>query len=552
MIAQVDFDNKLKELAELVGVPGWSDRQMAVFNHIAYSTNSLAVQASAGSGKTTVIRAGAYLIPEDQNAMYLAFNRVIAQYAKEVMPEHVPASTIHSYGLSVLRENGLFFDVKPSKMYTIIRGIEQVFKPRFGDPQEMDLFTQEIKSVVAMARQTRTNIYDTARMYNLRFERGIPYDPNNEDVYAAVLQLVDWFATKPDYRDSVETNSIARGVLSALRSLPGRGGKPYNALPSKATIDYTDMVELALPLAAPVYDVIFWDEGQDGNAMYLELILNSLTPDGRLIIVGDDKQNIMGWAGAFTDGMQTAIRATNADQLPLDVTFRCPRSHVEMADRIFPNQTIATDWAEEGEVYELNATQLASDIARNYVTDDSFTATVMCRFNAPAIQFALTLLSRRVPAVVKGRDFCKTIQGIIKKVIPFNADFNDFMTYLNNWHKKEMQFLIDKNAGDVAFQSLEDRKLSLEVLYRNSEAWDRNSFLQEIDQLFSDSAERIVCSSIHKMKGGEDHYVALLGYDALPLRRKNMTEAQVRGEDCVYYVALTRSKHTLILVPEED
>lgn len=548
MVKTVDWQTIAQGVADDLGIPAWSDAQKKIFEAIATHPGSITVVAAAGAGKTSTILCGASLIPEDSLATFMAFNRVIAHHAARIMPKHIEATTIHARAGKVLREHGIFFDRKEI-MYKIMLGVEKVFSVQFLDWQERDNFVNSVRSVVDMARLTLTDVRDFDGMRLLAVERGTPWDADHTDVYIAVLEVLEWCSLHPRDRYNYQLSPLAVHISTALQSLSGRYGA-YDATPKKATIDYTGMIEQALKVAEPTFDVIFFDEAQDSNNLFFELIMSLLKPGGRLIAVGDSKQNIMGWAGSFLTGLDTVIERTNALELPLDVSFRCPKSHIELTNEVFPNQTQPAPWAEEGIVQDLSLNEAYTKVADIYNRGEN--VVVMCRFNAPAITFAMKMLADyRIPAVVKGRDFCTSIQNLVKKIAGKRTKFGDFPTAVSRWYNKEFAILAAKNAGDTAFTSLADKRASINALYSGTAANDLEGFIAEIDSLFSDADDRVVCSSIHKMKGGESDNILILEYSVLPYYREGMTEGQIHGEKCVYYVVVTRSKKYLGRVASE-
>jgi len=84
----------------------WSEYQKAVFTHIRESRKSRIVEAVAGSGKTTTIVEGMKYLPQGSSALFLAFNRAIADELGQRVPAGVQASTFHALGVYILRQFG--------------------------------------------------------------------------------------------------------------------------------------------------------------------------------------------------------------------------------------------------------------------------------------------------------------------------------------------------------------------------------------------------------------------------------------------------------------
>jgi superfamily I DNA/RNA helicase len=71
------------------------------------------------------------------------------------------------------------------------------------------------------------------------------------------------------------------------------------------------------------YPFVFLDEFQDTTAEQFELVRMAFSPDTtRITTVGDDKQRIMGWAGAMDDGFGTFVRMFDARRVTLFANWR--------------------------------------------------------------------------------------------------------------------------------------------------------------------------------------------------------------------------------------
>jgi DNA helicase-2/ATP-dependent DNA helicase PcrA len=98
------------------------------------------------------------------------------------------------------------------------------------------------------------------------------------------------------------------------------------------------MVWLPNVLNLPVgnYDFLCVDEAQDLNKAQLELVLKAHAEGARGIYVGDKHQAIMGFAASDHRSISNIIERTFAISLPLSICYRCPTSHIELANKIYP------------------------------------------------------------------------------------------------------------------------------------------------------------------------------------------------------------------------
>lgn len=524
----------------------WSDYQLAVFDAVKNTDRHIVVQATAGSGKTTVLVEIANRIDPSLNCRFLAFNKIIAEELGERLPAHFPSSTIHSYGFSQLKKVGDKFKVDGYKLNRVCDAAARSLPFRDGDEQEQ--FATELRDLINMVRLTQTDLNDRFAVEDLCFERGLVYEPGFTAVYNAVLEVLEWVAT-----ESRERHKLSAFALQIVDKLKIMGWNSTSAIPDSRWIDFTDMVELPLKwnLIDAEHDFMLVDEAQDLCMLYFNAIRASVKPNGRLVSVGDSKQNIMGFGGAFLDGMRVIKDTMNALELPLSVSYRCPTSHVALANTVFPG-TESPEWAKEGIVTDIDEDQLMREVQRIYDSNDSIL--IICRKNAPTIRFAMKLLQLRIPAKVKGRDFCAGVKAVVKKCafsgknVKRGFEFSKFNDYLYNWYQAELQRLINKGAGEVAKQSLEDKYDSIAILYDTSDARDVHEFIDEIDRLFTDNGDKVLLSSVHKAKGTEYPNTAILEYDTMPLVWNNQTDSQYHAELCVKFVAVTRSKGVMYLV----
>ena len=66
---------------------------------------------------------------------------------------------------------------------------------------------------------------------------------------------------------------------------------------------------------------------RNASLMRITTITSTSTPS-------DSAQAIYGFTGAECDAFQILIRKLNAKTMPLSITWRCPRSHVDLVNRM--------------------------------------------------------------------------------------------------------------------------------------------------------------------------------------------------------------------------
>src|ERR1039458_5650657 len=78
----------------------WSHFQNAIFNFVTAGDGNASIEAVAGSGKTTVIVEAANRLPKSTNALFLAFNKSIAEELGRRLPPNVASRTLNGLGHS--------------------------------------------------------------------------------------------------------------------------------------------------------------------------------------------------------------------------------------------------------------------------------------------------------------------------------------------------------------------------------------------------------------------------------------------------------------------
>jgi DNA helicase-2/ATP-dependent DNA helicase PcrA len=308
-----------------------------------------------------------------------------------------------------------------------------------------------------------------------------------------------------------------------------------------AWLDYDDMVwfPAAGKVSCKQFDVLFIDEAQDLNKAQAALVMNSIKPGGRIIAVGDRNQSIYSFAGADSDSIPNLIDLLSATVMPLSTTYRCPKSHVALAQRLVP-QIEAAAWAAEGTVRDVNEYEFVSQVTAGDL--------VLCRCNAPLVVPAFLLIRRGIKAVILGRDIGRGLKLLLSKVQKKHGVHNllDTLAALVEYGDKEIGKLLKMRKQSRA-QALEDRIETIIALADGSSSMGQLE--DKIETIFSDAAEGVTFSSVHRAKGAEADRVWILRPDLMPHPRVSAAW-EMQQEYNIQYVALTRAKRELCFVQE--
>jgi len=515
--------------------------QAAIFDWLVFGTGHGVVEAVAGSGKTTTcVQAVRYLplavalaqgkvtsdaaraqydggaIDPSLDALmssvdvgFVAFNKHIAQQLSERMPDWCYTATLHSLGYADLKQALGHCEIDEDARWN------RIFA-------EFDDFTMpkrwsELSSEERTARRVKRN--NLKKLTSLAKATITDYnDP------AAVLALIDHYGL--DLNGDLERLCEVLPTVMAL------------SLTSTSVIDFEDMQYLPVALSLPCrqFDYLFVDEAQDLNACQAAFILRSLKPTGRIIAVGDRKQSLYGFRGADVDALQSLIAKLSATVLPLSISYRCPSSHIKLAQEIVP-QIIARDNAPEGAVADMTEAQMAQRIT----TGDL----VICRTNAPLVPVCFALIRKGVKATIRGKDIGKGLSDLAKKLADGAERMEDFFAALSDYSTNELRRLEQRNAPETQITALTDK---VDTLYAVAGECNRPiDVSSKIESIFSDENGEIVLSSVHRAKGLESTTVWIVKPELMPFPKVKQ-QWEMEQEMNIKYVALTRSKENLFFV----
>lgn len=479
-----------------------SKYQEVIFGFVRSGKGHGVVGAVAGSGKTTtIVKALKFTSPDDKVA-FVAFNRHIAKELGKRAPEHVHVSTLHSLGYGNVRNALGKVEVEPRKLWHIIADVAEEVVENYETFDTLQANGQSISRLVSLCKATLQ-------------------EPTPENL--------EWIAD----RWNIETNGITEIIHKLVAQVYQK------SIEQTEVIDYDDMIFFSATGVVPCekFDFLFVDECQDLNKAQIAMALKSIKDSGRIIAVGDEFQSIYGFRGADVDAIPNIIEALSATVLPLSISYRCPTSHVALAQRLVPHIK-AADWAKEGIIENISSYEFLSKVQAGDL--------VLCRCNAPLIEPAFSLIRQGIKAVILGRDIGKSLMNLVKKVQKRRRVYGlaDTLNALMEYGNEEVRKLNRLNKS-IRAQSLRDR---IETIIALSDGCSTVAQLErKVSQVFSDDAEGITFSSVHKAKGGEADRVFILRPDLMP-HPKAKADWERQQERNIEYVALTRSKAELYFV----
>lgn len=494
--------------------------QQALFDWIEHGTGSAIVQAVAGSGKTTSMVQALKLIDSRKSILFLAFNKSIAEELKTRAPSYVNCMTMNSLGhravmkqfgrleldakktsqiLEGMIEDEILTDKEANFNWSVIVKLVAIAKSSGLIPQHLE---STLTSLISDTPETWDNLI---RYYDVEFP--------NQDM-------------TPEAAKQTRERIIELARIALTRSIEVTD-----------VIDFNDQlyfpVIYGLPL--PQYDWIFVDESQDISAIQRTLLVKALKKTGRLVAVGDPKQAIYAFRGADSDSLNNIAKTFNCINLPLSISYRCPKAVVREAQRIVP-YIEPSETAPEGIVSHLG-----------FVNPSLFKIKdmVVCRSTAPLIRLAYMLISSKVPAKVMGRDIGEGLSALIKRMNARSLD--ELQRRLETWKNKEVEKLLKKDP-EASLDPIEDKFTCAMCFIECSGATDVDGLLRAINTMFGETSTGcVLLATIHKSKGLEAERVFILDSWRMPSPYAKLPH-QKEQEDNLLYVAITRAQKELYYV----
>lgn len=498
-----------------------SPLQQGFFDWVRAGRGSAVLIAVAGSGKTTTIVKSLEFISEAASVQMLAFNSTIGKELKERVAalgvelgrnfRGVRAGTFHSLGFGAVCKK---LGKTPQQVETDSKKLARLFAERNGD-EVVDLYGAFCAKLVSLAK-------------------GVGIGALVPDSDAAWWEIVDHHDLSLDAEEANEERAIAfaRDLLRASNEVAR----------TRAWIDFDDQLYLPILWKLRLWqnDWVFVDEAQDTNPIRRALAKLTLRPGGRLVAVGDPNQAIYGFTGATADAIEVIKREFNAVELPLTVSYRCPKAAVALVSDIVPRFEVF-DGAIEGTVSWLPEAEGIAKLANDDV--------VLCRNSAPLVSLAFQLIAAGRGCVVLGKDIGAGLVSLVKRQKANGVDA--MMAKLDVYLEREVAKFVAKGEEEKA-ERLADRVACIRtVADAMPEGKDRTvpKLIAKIEGMFSDSSGVLMLCTAHKSKGKEWRRVALLRPDLMPSKWARQAH-QAQQEDNLIYVARTRFKEEFIFLEQ--
>ena len=475
----------------------WSTFQQNIFTFFdEQPQRNFIVNSCPGSGKSATARQ--LCLQTGEEMLYLAFNKAIVEdFKSKVSRGGLSVDTFNAYGHRMLFQRyGKKLHINRFKVHDIIddlyKGFFKAMGHKYGPTAKQDLahLVRLAKGSVALEA---TAIVQLQEMYDIKG-------------YAGIVQH----------------------TLAVLE-------ENVQQLPE---IDFDDQLLLPVQLQLqtfPVREVVI-DEAQDMNPAKMKLIQAIVQQHkARVGFIGDKHQAIYGFTGACYNSMEQLQQQFDCVELPLTLSYRCPKLVVAEAQKFFPEDIAALDDAPEGLVREM----------KNGEEYSVFTL-VLCRLNAPLVQKAYELLRQRIPVRIEGREFGRNLLRFIKQLD--GNTVQSMLKSLDEWYAWEAAQAQGKGLRDEALQEklaqLGDKAQTVRAFADMAESNSLEVLYSTVDNLFEQDYG-VLLSSMHRAKGLEAKKVVLLKWELCPSPWAKTVEQKLQERN-LQYVAVTRSLDELV------
>lgn len=493
-----------------------TSQQLAIYEEIKNGTGSLIITARAGAGKTSTIVEGSKLLKPGLQIGFAAFNKNIAEEMKRKLPPSVTAMTMNAIGNRALKRYLPKSTLNSAKLYKVYGNVVKHLKV------SQEFATRNKKVIIKLASLGKIT--------------GItPKIPGVRNIIIPDTTSA-WMNVYSHFDLSIEIKEDLPGVLEAASKLAAESLK----LSLNTEYDFDDQIVMPVIYGWELqqFDVLFIDEAQDTSDLKRAMLLRCVKKGGRVIAVGDDRQTIYGFAGASTNSMAAIQLATNAKELKLSCTFRCPQAITAHAREIVPDISCMPS-AKPG---TLKMTGYAFD--REVLRGDGL---VLSRFNAPLMTLAIELYTKNIPFAFDGSpDIVSKADSILIEYGPETLGADVAISSANYITDRLM---VQLEEGKPV-ESLIDAHNFLVAVGQRFPDWTCQQLREQLQRAFAGGGTGITLTTIHKAKGLEADRVFFLNSHDVPSKYAK-SQWQLDQEENLRYVAITRSKDLLEYITVE-
>ena len=323
-------------------------------------------------------------------------------------------------------------------------------------------------------------------------------------------------------------------------------------------IDFTDMItEFVKSDKSPKFDVVFIDEAQDLSLSQWDMAKSIWDKTGDTFIAGDDDQAIFRWAGADVDSFITQTGKI----MHLTQSYRIPQVVHDVASNIVNKiqNRLPKEWRPKTQRGLLS---YYDDFEQVNMKQGNWLVLARTRFMLNELEdqlYSRGLYYENKFKTNKEQDLYKAITDWenLRKDVDINYDqlerISSYMSQ-NHFEKQSLKYM-DKDANYKMSGLRERGWLKTDKIW--FEAFDsapqkKVRYIRRMRENGEklNSAPRIILSTIHGVKGGEQDNVVLL--TDLSRNTQRNYENNPDDENRLFYVGATRTKNHLHVIRPKD
>lgn len=377
-----------------------TDEQVHIRDLFTSTPCPIMVNASAGTGKTTMFEMLEAVAPKSRKIIYLVFNKRNKTEARGKMS---PATDVQNFnGLG----HGIWSEVIGSRLSLVER-------------KTNNIVTEIIKSSRKhLQRDLWNRYYNTVA--GVKIAKDIGYAPIDVDYpeaepspLATEEQLISMMEEEPD---DLTLALIDKALIASISAA------------YLGTIDYGDQIYMPTLFNAPFprYDDVWVDEYQDLNPVNHAMVDRLLAHGARLIGVGDDAQSIYVFRGAVPGSMAKAQVRYSMTLTTLSISFRCPEAVVKAAQWRVPHFR----WIKPG-----GHVERLDKLDPSHIPDN---AAIICRNNAPLFKLGMQLLGSGRAISIAGSDIGPRLIGIMRKLGDEEDPRPKVLAAIEDWRQERL------------------------------------------------------------------------------------------------------------------
>jgi DNA helicase-2/ATP-dependent DNA helicase PcrA len=505
--------------------------QLAVLESIAFREGNMTVDAKAGAGKTQLLIMIASLLldmgVDPSEVIFQAFNKSIEEELNARLPKGFTAKTSHSLGLAMCRDYLAAKGVKLNGKYTdkkyldIAKYIAERLHPGLDEEEKRFKAMTTVKKLIGFLMAENVDPSDISGIEETASHYGLDITPAMFTwVPYAIEQVIERFTKFGE-------------------------------------MDFIDMIYMPVKLKMEPkskYYYVLTDECQDLNGLQQEISAKLLHAEGRIVVVGDPNQSVYGFSGADAEAFQNLVKRFNTTVYELNTCYRCPTSHIELAQSLVPTIEAAP-----------NAIQGVIEYKHmDNITSMPFGSMVICRLNAPLIASYFQFIAAEKPAVIIGRDMGKGLLALLDKIAEMDGfRYYSIIHFIERYFDMESAKLKTKSNAESKIAQLSDQIACLKVCADNFDCDDLPCFKAKLEALFVDFKDKnldkskvVVLCTVHRAKGLEAEHIGLIYQrnsngdwkNIMPLTWEKQREWELEQEFNIMYVAFTRAKQRLVIL----